>query len=99
MPISTNSSIPKQKPGHKRGKAGVYDEIDYDLDPRTQNSRRIKHNETVPTDTLKEDGKIKKKKIIIGVVIVGLFIGAIGVGIVLALPGRFILALCLYEFN
>ena len=99
MPFSTNSSIPRQKPGHQRGKAGVYDEIDYELDPRTQNPRRIKHNETVSTDAPKEDGKIKKKKIIIGVVIGGLFIGAIGVGIVFALAGRFILALCLYEFN
>ena len=92
-PSTTNSSIPKQKPGHQRGEAGVYDEIDYQLDRSIQDVQKISSNKAVPTDTAKTDEKAKKKKIIIGVVIGCLLIGAITVGIVFALPGWYILML------
>ena len=86
-PSTTNSSFPKQKPGHKRGEAGVYDEIDYQLDPPIQDAQKISSNETVPTDTSKTEGKTKTNKIIIAVVIGCLLIGAIIGGIDFALPG------------
>ena len=92
-PSTTNSSIPKQKPGHQRGEPGVYDEIDYQLEPPIQDAQKIRKYETVPTDTTKTDGMTKKKKIIIGVVIGCLLIGAITVGIVFALQGWYILML------
>ena len=86
-PSTKDASIPRQKPGHQRGRPGVYDEIDYELDPQIQDAKRIKINETVPTYTAKEDAKSEKKKIIIGVVIGSILIGAIIVVIVFALPG------------
>ena len=98
-PSTTNASIPKQKPGHKRGEAGVYDEIDYQLDRSNQDVQKISSNEAVPTDTTKTDEKAKKKKIIIGVVIGCLLMGAITVGIVFALPGWYILMLLLNSVN
>ena len=80
-------SINKQKPGHQRGPAGLYDEIDYNLDSHIQDAPRNQNNEKVPKDRKKTGGNSKKKKVIIGCVIGSLLIGAITVGIVLALPG------------
>ena len=79
--------INKQKPGHQRGLAGLYDEIDYNLDPQIQDAPRIQNDDNILKDAKKTDGNSKKKKIMIGCVIGGLLIGAITVGIVFALPG------------
>ena len=98
-PCTKVVSIPKQKPGHQRGEAGVYDEIDYQLDRSIQDVQKISSNKPVPTDTAKTDEKAKKKKIIIGVVIGCLLIGAITVGIVFTLPGWYILMLLLNSVN
>ena len=87
QPSTTGPSVNKQKPGHQRGTAGVYDEIDYSLDPHIQDAPSIHHNEKIPIDTNKIGGNSKQKKIIIGLVIGSLLIGAITVGIVFALPG------------
>ena len=84
---TTDPPINKQKPGHQRGPAGLYDEIDYNLDPQIQVAPRIENNENVPKDMKKTGGNSKKKKIIIGCVIGSLLIGAITVGIFLALTG------------
>ena len=77
----------------------MYDEIDYQLDRSNQDVQKISSNEAVPTDTTKTDEKAKKKKIIIGVVIGCLLMGAITVGIVFALPGWYILMLLLNLVN
>ena len=87
QPSSTCPSVNKQKPGHQRGTAGVYDEIDYNLDPQIQDAPRIDHNENIPKDAKKTSGNSKKKKIIIGCVIGSLSIGAITAGIVFAILG------------
>ena len=87
QPSTTGPSVNKQKPGHQRGTAGVYDEIDYSLDPQIQDAPSIHHNGNIPIDTNKKGGNSKKKKIMIGFVIGSLLIGAITVGIVFALPG------------
>ena len=84
---TTDPSINKQKPGHQRGTAGLYDEIDYNLDPRIKDAPRIQNNENVPKDTKEIGGNSRKKKIIIGCVIGSLLIGAITGGLSLALPG------------
>ena len=84
---TTDASILKQKPGHHRRTAGVYDEIDYQLDPQIRDTQKIKSRKAVPTDTTKAAGSTKKEKIMICVVIGGLLIGAITVGIIFALPG------------
>ena len=84
---TTNPPINKQKPGHQRGPAGLYDEIDYSLDPQIQDAPRIDHNENIPKDAKKTSGNSKKKKIIIGCVIGSLSIGAITAGIVFANQG------------
>ena len=88
QPSTTCPSVNKQKPGHQRGTAGVYDEIDYNLDPQIQDAPIIHHNEIIPIDTNKKGGNSKKKKIMIGFVIGSLLIGAITVWIVFALPGK-----------
>ena len=84
---TTVASTNKQKPGHQRGPAGLYDEIDYNLDSHIQDAPRIQNNENVPKDKKKTGGNSKKKKIIICCVIGSLLFGAITVGIVSALPG------------
>ena len=89
-PSTIDVLILKQKPGHLKGDAGVYDEIDYQLDPPIQVVQKVSSNKTVPINTTKTDGKTKKKKIIICVAIGGLLIGAITLGIVFALPGWYI---------
>ena len=84
---TTDASILKQKPGHHRRTAGVYDEIDYQLDPQIRDTQKIKSRKAVPTDTTKAAGSTEKEKIMICVVIGGLLIGVITVGIIFALPG------------
>ena len=84
---TTDPSINKQKPGHQRGTSGLYDEIDYNLDPRIKDAPRTQNNENVPKDTKEIGGNSRKKKIIIGCVIGSLLIGAITGGLSLALPG------------
>ena len=86
-PCTKVVSIPKQKPGHQRGQEGLYDEIDYQLDPQTKDAKSIRNNDTVPKGSTKTDEKSKKKKMIIGFVIGGLLIGAIVIGLVFALSG------------
>ena len=66
---TTNPPINKQKPGHQRGPAGLYDEIDYNLDPQIQDAPRIQNNENDPRNMRRTGGNSKKKKIIIGCVI------------------------------
>lgn len=46
-PSTTDASVNKQKPGHQRGTAGLYDEIDYSLDPQIQDAPRIQNKENV----------------------------------------------------
>ena len=87
QPNTSGPSINKQKPGHQRGTVGVYDEIDYSLDPQTQDAHSIPNKENIPIDTNETAGISKKKKIMIGFVIGSALIGAITVGIVFALPG------------
>ena len=87
QPSTTGPSVNKQKPGHQRGTAGLYDEIDYSLDPQIQDAPRIQHNENIPIDTNERGGNTRKKKITIACVIGSLLIGALTVVIVFALPG------------
>ena len=90
---STNRSSPEiQKPSHKRGEPGVYDELDYsyDLKPHTQPGFTQKGNEndqTILMESRKSGGMSKLKKLIIGIIIGGLVSGAIFAGIIFALPG------------
>ena len=90
---STNRSSPEiQKPSHKRGEPGVYDELDYsyDLKPHTQPGFTQKGNENgkpVLIESRKSGGMSTLKKLIIGIIIGGLVIGAIFAGIIFALPG------------
>ena len=90
---STNRSSPEiQKPSHKRGEPGVYDELDYsyDLKPHTQPGFTQKGNEndqTILMESRKSGGMSTLKKLIIGIIIGGLVSGAIFAGIIFALPG------------
>ena len=84
---TTDPSVNKQKPGHQRGAAGIYDEIDYNLNPQIQDAPRIQNKENILIDANETSGNSKKKKIIIGCVIGSFLIGALTVGIVFALPG------------
>ena len=86
-PSTTDVSVDRRKPGHQRGTAGLYDELDYNLDPQSQDASKIQNNENIPIDTTETSGNSNKKKIIIGCVIGSLLIGAITVGIVFAFPG------------
>ena len=86
-PSTSDPSVNKQKPGHQRGSAGIYDEIDYNLDPEIQDAPRIQKKENILKDANETSRNTKKKKIIIGCVLGGLLIGAITVGIIFALPG------------
>ena len=87
QPSTKYPSVNRQKPGHKRGTEGLYDEIDYNLDPQIQDAPRIQNKENIPIDANGTSGNSKKKKIILGCVSGSLFIGAITVGIVFAVPG------------
>ena len=58
---TTNPPINKQKPGHQRGPAGLYDETDYNLDPQIQDAPRIHHNEKFPIDT-NETGETQERR-------------------------------------
>ena len=84
---TTDPSVNKQKPGHQRGAAGIYDEIDYTLNPQIQDAPRIQNKENILIDANETSGNSKKKKIIIGCIIGSLLIGAITVGIIFALRG------------
>ena len=86
-PSTSDPSVNKQKPGHQRGTTGIYDEIDYNLDPEIQDAPRIQNKEDILKDSIETSRNSKKKKIIIGCVLGGLLIGAITVGIIFALPG------------
>ena len=74
-----------KKPSHKNSIKDVYDELDYELSPRIQDSNQENENQrdkTMLMESENEDGSSKKKKICFASVLGICLIGAIAVGIV-----------------
>ena len=75
------SATDNRKPGHKPSEAGVYDELDYNLNPRIETNSA--------DQTIKRDRKdrFEKKKILIALSLV-IFLSMITIGVIIALQGN-----------
>ena len=80
-----------KKPSHKISVSDVYDELDYELSPRVQDSCKKNENQgdkTILMESEYEGGSSKKKKICFASVLGICLIGAFVVGIVFAIQGQ-----------
>ena len=78
------------KPAHIRSDAGIYDELDYELSPRSELARMDK---TVVKDIEVKDLWCKQHKIIIITFIVVSLVTGVIVGSVFATQGKFLIVL------
>ena len=79
-------SSESDKPKHKKSEAGVYDELDYTLNPRNESART---DETAVNDIENKDSWFNQQKIVIISVIAIFLLAVLVAGSVFATQGKF----------